>query len=437
MTEPQHSTPDFISDRGPAEYFHGREKILKNFDALAETAVEEKGGSTFLIQGAPGVGKTALLDQCKKRAISHGWEVVRIGVGALWDSNNLLASLGLGEKYKGTERSTQIGFKNFFGWAFKSARPQPTVKDILKNGNKPLLLILDEAHALGHEKVPPDDYRSTAVEVLDAIHNGMLNRPVVLLAAGLGTTKASFGTLEISRYKGGCLVELGALSKGAERAVIRDWLTKEGRAKGDPTVWIDAIAQKTHGWPQHITAYADAAVNQIRNDHGAMTPEGLEVVYQLGMERREAYYRQRVDDFSGDEVIRLARLIADVGSGKPFNEGLVVEPLSEKYGLDEANKLFQKFLKKGVISADGFLYSVPVPSMHDWMKSELKRTQERLQSMKENHNSVPDGKTIGPAQDRPSSTVVPEDRNTNTQPAQSMEKGHGIQDRGVDSGWER
>jgi len=85
--------------------------------------------------------------------------------------------------------------------------------------------------------------------------------------------------------------------------VIRDWLIKEGRAKGDPTAWIDVIAQKTHGWPQHITAYGDAAAKQIRHDGGVMTSAGLEAVYQVGKERCEAYYEQRVVGFEGNELI--------------------------------------------------------------------------------------------------------------------------------------
>ncbi len=81
------------------------------------------------------------------------------------------------------------------------------------------------------------------------IHNGDVGRPVILLAAGLGMSEASFGELGISRFRGGCFVELGALEKDSERAVIQDWLVKEGGAKGNPTPWIDQIAQKTHGWP--------------------------------------------------------------------------------------------------------------------------------------------------------------------------------------------
>ncbi|MXZ16864.1 MAG: ATP-binding protein [Rhodothermaceae bacterium] len=360
---------DYVADRGPARYFHGRERILSNFNKLVKESVEAQGGSTFLIQGAPGAGKTALLDQCEKHAKACEWDVTNIGVGALWDPNNLLASLGLGEKYKGTERSTQIGFKNFLGWGFKSTRPQSTVKDILNNGNTPLLLILDEAQALGDEKVPPDNHRSTAIEVLEAIHNGKLERPVILLAAGLGTTKTAFGSLRISRFKGGCFVELGALGKEAERAVLQDWLIKEGGAKGNPTAWIDAIAQKTHGWPQHITAYADAAAKQIRKDNGDMTSTGMEAVYRLGMERRDAYYKQRVNGISRKERFSLARLVKNV----PIRDGLDKEDieatLSQEYGPDKAQDLFNRVLERGVLHSQDGVYTIPIPSMHNWLVS--------------------------------------------------------------------
>ncbi len=56
------------SDRGPAKYFHGRKQVLSDFNELMERAVQAKSGTTFLIQGAPGAGKSALLEECKNRA---------------------------------------------------------------------------------------------------------------------------------------------------------------------------------------------------------------------------------------------------------------------------------------------------------------------------------------------------------------------------------
>ena len=313
MAESHYSIPDFISDRGPAEYFHGRAKILANFNALAKTAVEEKGGSTFLIQGAPGAGKTSLLDQCAELASNKGWHVAKIKTGALWDKGKMLRSLGLG-KMVGVD-SVSLSFVEIFQTAIsfsEPARSTSSLNVVEKRKRKPLLLLLDEAQRLSKAGGLSQIQFDEAGDLLEAIHNGELNKPVILLVAGLGRTKTAFGSLGVSRFKGGCFVELGALGKESERAVIRDWLIKGGGAKGDPNTWINAIAQKTQGWPQHITAYGDAASKQIQKDRGDMTPAGLDVVYRLGMERREAYYNQRAEEISRKERRSLARLITNV-----------------------------------------------------------------------------------------------------------------------------
>ena len=59
-------------DRGEAKYFHGRTQILEDFRKLVERSDRAKSGTTFLIQGAPGAGKTALLAECAKQAKRKG-----------------------------------------------------------------------------------------------------------------------------------------------------------------------------------------------------------------------------------------------------------------------------------------------------------------------------------------------------------------------------
>ena len=43
-----------VPDRGPAQYFHGQREILSDFGEVLDWAVQTNGGTTFLIQGAPG-----------------------------------------------------------------------------------------------------------------------------------------------------------------------------------------------------------------------------------------------------------------------------------------------------------------------------------------------------------------------------------------------
>lgn len=361
-------------DRGPARYFHGRKQILRDFRELIERSTQAKGGTIFLIQGAPGAGKSALLTECEKLAESAGWKVADIGVGALWDSGKLLDSLGLGNRYKVTEKSTQLGLKNIFGWRYKSTRPLPTVSNILKGDRHPLLLILDEANALGEDGVPPTNQRADTIEVLGAIHNGKLGRPVVLLAAGLGTTAKAFESLKISRFARNCFVELGALSKEAERAVIQDWLEKGGGARGDPSAWTDAIAREAHGWPQHILSYVDpTAVKQLNADGGSMTAGGLKTVLEVGQEIRSAYYEQRARDFSWKQRRSLAELIMHVPADHGLDEEDILESLTQEYGPKKSMDLFRDALDRGILHKQAGRYAVPIPSMRQWLISNYAR----------------------------------------------------------------
>ncbi len=144
------------------------------------------------------MGKSALLYECERLAKSLHWDVVNIGVTALWDPHQLLSSLGFGDKYEVTEKSTQVGLKNFFRRGYKNIRPKPTVEDILKDEKEPLLLILDEAQALLDENVPPSQHIGNTIRILELIHNGKLGRPIVLLTAGLDGITRGGRKLKIS-----------------------------------------------------------------------------------------------------------------------------------------------------------------------------------------------------------------------------------------------
>ncbi len=371
--------PDYVSDRGPTEYFHGRVRILGNFDKLLKDSMEPPAGSTFLIQGAPGAGKTALLDVLSSRAEEKKWEVSKISTEDLYTPASMAQSLGRSYTID-QEQAAKIGVKFIEGGYVRSVAGHASPKEILKSlaPKEGLILVLDEAQRLTNLE-PPSTKKDLAMSTLDVIHNGDVGRPVILLAAGLGPTEEAFSSLGISRFKGGCFVELGALGKESERAVIRDWLIKEGSAKGDPAPWIHAIAQKTHGWPQHISAYGDAAAKQIQSDRGEMTAAGLEVVHRLGGERREAYYRHRAKGITGRGRVILAKLIQNIALRTGLYEEDIEEFLSKEYNdPDKAKSLFKKAVERGVLHSQDEVYSIPIPSMQTWLISNYAR--ERIET---------------------------------------------------------
>ena len=365
-------------DRGPAKYFHGRKQILRDFNKLALRAVQGKSGTTFLIQGAPGAGKTALLYKCEELARDRGWVTAEIPSSALWDPNELQQSIDLKRTLEAQSGSASINLFGIGGAEVNAERSPQTVKNLLRGGRKPLLLTLDEAQTLGKEGLIPPDQVHTVVDVLNAIHNGRLARPVILIAAGLGTTADAFGTLGISRFARHCLVQLGTLGKEAECAVLHDWLTKDGKATGDTTAWIDAIAQETHGWPQHILSYVEPALDQLHADNGEMTAEGLNAVLEAGRVGRSAYYNQRAHDFETEHRQSFAKLFIDVPSGGSTSGSAIRAALTQEYDPDEAKKLFRRALHCGILSKHAGRYAVPIPSMHDWLVSNYAHEQVKF-----------------------------------------------------------
>ncbi len=359
-------------DRGPSPYFHGRKAIRRDFAELLKRSKDTNTGTTFLIQGAPGAGKTALLYQMEKEALDHQWEVVYINVQDLYNPAHLAQTFG--EAYVTRKQTTtSLDAKVISFDRAKEVSGDSSVIQVLKSLvlDSGVVLILDEAQGIDvfvGKPVEPE-----VISLLEIIHNGKLRKPAILLAAGLGTTIASFGKLGISRFGRNCVVELGTLSKESERLVIQDWIKKEGSGQGDSSAWLDAIAKETHGWPQHIQCYADLASEYLKANGGAMTPDGLNSVLEAGHKARKVYYKQRVNDFKPSEIQCLAKAIADVQPGIPMDDEDIVSLMAQKFGDDRAEELFNRFEEKGILEKITMGYIVPIPSMHAWLKETYTR----------------------------------------------------------------
>ncbi len=383
---------DFIEDRGPAEYFHGRQEIIDTFTSALKRYLSKKRGTTFLIQGAPGAGKTALLHECKK-IVKKKWQIADIYPNALWSPEDLSHCLGKKSGMRITGASAEVGVEKIIkasaGFSVEASPVALTIMKILQDDKNPLLLILDEAQSLGSDRVVPDGVRGVVTSVLGKIHNGDLGRPVMLLTAGLGTTVSAFKSFNISRFEGESLINLGRLDKDSEHEVIRDWLTEVGAAEGNPDPWIDVIAKETHGWPQHIISYVKPAVGYLKSNNHQMTDAGLRIVLEKGAESRLRYYRQRAHDIDGEQRQSLARSLAHLPIGGTTTRTSIISILEEEYPPEVADNLFKQALEQGIIdkNEDGY-YGVPIPSMQTWLIEAYGRKQVDMPKIEDELSKV-------------------------------------------------
>jgi len=376
-------------DRGKARYFRGRREILANFSLVLRRAIDESlegNGTIFLIQGAPGAGKTALLYKCGELAQAGSddtggqkWNVIRIKDNALYSPVSLMDQAEAAYKIgKTTEHSLEVKPKalgaELAGYARTTSHQEPDagmrkcLEELAKK--KPLLLVLDEVQSLGRGLNPYD--KNVMRRILDRILNGEISRPIVLLCGGLGNSEEAFMRLGISRFRAKCLVNLGRLPEEDTRAVIHDWLVKEGEAQeSDIQSWIEAIARETHGWPQHIITYTHPAAKLLQTQNGKATPEALEAILKEGRTEKLVYYNSRIKTLDGSGLDVIADLLqqAPVSSSLNLRRKTLIKNLVETGPMSQeaAEKFFSGALNKGILSnADtktSLHYDVPIPSM--------------------------------------------------------------------------
>ena len=372
------------SDRGPAEFFHGRQNELALFQEIRDEVRLDDKGTILLIQGPPGSGKTALLHEFSVQAESDKtpWKVAEIFAPMLHNSAELAEVLGLSYAAKTTDlkdTTTSFGASYLVGASRERTvgqqlkRPGHSVHNVLREAAEPdgLILILDEAQNIPLEVRPGSSESNALVTCLNRINNGKIGAPIILVAGGLGTTEDIFDSLGISRLEWRNVAQLGELDDESTRNIIHDWLVKSGGAPVDHEHlrhWIEALTEKTFGWPQHIQCFAIAAAKWLLFNGHKLTPEVPREVIAEGLKCTAKYYKSRTSKLKRKDIVALANFLKETGKSNPLDEDDLIRVLSRSRTKKEAEVKLDELMQKGVIAEnpDRELI-VPVPSMHDWM----------------------------------------------------------------------
>ncbi len=403
-------------DKNSPQFFAGRREIILEVEAtvnelrndvnrLPISDVHPKQ-QTWLIQGAPGAGKTALQWYLRDRwlADKDGPVVVDVVLGELSDRQQLTSRIADRMLPNGAERlmteravSHTAGVESkvtFSRTKSQSVQRSPLVPSDLARLYKksklhwlrrflpfvcrktaeprPIVLIIDEIQAMN----------SIAGEVLHDLHVGVQGVPIVLLLAGLAWSSERLKEAGVSRFVSGNLNHvqtLGPLQPQEAAESVKLMLEEyyvTGKETEDIARWI---AKLSDGWPQHLRHYMRALAGDLAAKRGNLSEVSRDWIQAEGDAKRQSYY---LDRLQGTRIVRRKGVLAEVArfigdDGCLYNE---LEDMLESRRWQhemasadvmpknmEPSEFIQELIRSGIAHSMGARVTIPIPSFRRFL----------------------------------------------------------------------
>ena len=316
------------SDRASPTVFAGRESELALLNDAVAGAQRGESGHTVVIQGVPGAGKTALLNEYATRLLAAHADVARPvipvplrsatmsapPVAVIEEVDRQFRALGTSDKWKRRLNHSVSGASlgaSSIGSALFTALTRKDIKDFRPSSRSPnslpialedyvafrfdrrestIVLLVDEAQNL-HDTVHVRDY-------LEALHGGMAGETQVLLACfGLENTTARLRELGLSRLATGHAQSIGTLSsEEAKQAVAGTLEIVFAGVEFHETPrsnWVDAavgtILAESGDFPHHLTNGCCALAELVLDEGIGNAPPTTKLSERCRQHKREYY----------------------------------------------------------------------------------------------------------------------------------------------------
>ena len=389
------STPDIEGlrnfseqdDRSPAPVFVGREGALADVEgAVRRVAAGDAQGGIRLIYGAPGAGKSALLEELAKRWQSREASDAPTPLFVSADdfaepalvAETILDALNPGAtpfsaSSRRTAWSARAGFlsrrvetetSRDSPLAEVSGRRNPwaMLREFAPSQDwpGPVILLIDEAQGM------TGDMPNGESSLLKALHEGRHGFPLTAVLSGLSDTLQVLRELGVSRLSEGAAHALGPLSGSECREAVAGLLDRH-RVKGSAenrAEWARAIAVRCNGWPQHLHNYLAGTAISLVDAGGDLARAELDAALDHGDRARVNYYNARLAGLAlAHGAIRsILSCIPDGGllTGEVM---AMAQRAATGAGFDSGPQLYRALLHAGVLHEDGALMChCPIPS---------------------------------------------------------------------------
>ena len=294
-------------------------------------------------------------------------------MGTLFDLSIRLAedNLKLRDRIKSGGVSGGVGFAQA-NIEIDLSRPSATVRKLLQERiqNKPLILIVDEAHRL---KVSIAESLLNASQVVRSEGN-----PFLLVLTGTPDLRSALGKTNASFWERSKIFPLGCLSPEEAGQAITVPLEQAGVSLA-PGV-VENIAERTQCYPFFLQIWGDCLARRLAQT--GQTEVALDMLWEVeaaAHRDRDAMYQTRFDEMEEMMLLDVAWSVADafIQSGQPVLHGSVLkEAIGKGMAGDEEPITDGRIMEKleqishlgYVWKVGGYDYEPGIPSLMPFMR---------------------------------------------------------------------
>ncbi len=416
------------NDKDKAIFFVGRRGIIAGIEATvasiksrikaqtSDTGLRSgmvlSSQETWLIQGAPGAGKSALLSHLQDiwNARTNGPVVARIGPNDLRNESLVTRKIAdciipqQGEKILNTVRTVEAGVGLNIGIKadgkvtdseqssdlvledlakLYSKKAADVSKQLLKGESpkrpklRPIVVMIDEV-----QMFDPED-----VVMLRKIHNGTHGLPILPVLCGLAYSESMLAKVRISRFaQTGHMshvqtiapLESGEASESV-RAMLNGYQIK-GRHNTSLPERIDAWC---NGWPQFLEHYMISLTGQLSANGLDLARIDESVVRSAGAANRLEYYSKRLGNSPISDCEQLLADVAQLIGPDGCKRGEVLSLLSKRRWVEDEYlttmpegmkpaDFVEAMIVAGVLHRKDTTLTIPIPSFRQYLIDRVK-----------------------------------------------------------------
>ena len=383
-------------DRVINPFFVGREALQMEIDELNQTILHRHqenvsgvaNGMTQVIYGAPGIGKSSLLEKIKQNCIDQlnndkqGPKTIPVMLNdpenltfeylgsQIHDTISELLPFLTIDGVKNTVRNSLNSLASVSIAGFSAGFRENTSTDPIIPKGISIILMIDEIQGVSED----------AAGVLQRLHTGSNNLPILPIMAGLSTGPDILSGLKISRLASESDHQLPPLT----RDEIEESFTKfvdYFNITSTPEVtnaWSERITGWADGWPKHVQNAQAAVGEQLLTHHGDLASVNPRIVKHRAAEKRCEYYRLRFGRYNKFSLI-IGEIMAKLGPNpaQVFDVTIAISRIVNKPHWDQTITTtplpamsFNYLLHHGFIDTDpegpGNTFKCPIPSLQSY-----------------------------------------------------------------------